>query len=56
MLTNIIAGVAALLIISGAVTYIIIAKKRGNKCIGCPHSKQCSGGCCGAGKGSENEK
>ena len=28
-------------IIGGAVAYIIREKKRGAKCIGCPHSKTC---------------
>ncbi len=48
-----------ILIIGGAVAYIIKAKKSGKKCIGCPdgascHSKQenASGGCgCGACSG-----
>lgn len=56
MLTNIIAGAVAFLIVFSAITYIVIAKKRGNKCIGCPHSKQCSGGCCGAKNNSNDEK
>jgi hypothetical protein len=29
-------------IIGGALTYIIRAKRRGEKCIGCPYAKQCS--------------
>ena len=29
-------------LIGGAIAYIIKAKKNGQKCIGCPHSKQCS--------------
>ena len=32
-------------IFGGAAGYIIKAKKSGQKCIGCPHSKNCSGGC-----------
>lgn len=28
-----------------AVLYIVKAKKRGQKCIGCPNSKQCGGNC-----------
>ena len=40
------------LIVGSAVGYIIKAKKNGQKCIGCPHAKQCaaqSGGCtCGS--------
>ncbi len=33
------------LIIGGAVFYIIRAKKRGQKCIGCPYGKSCGGKC-----------
>ena len=34
-----------LMIIGGAAFYIYRAKKSGAKCIGCPHSKNCSGNC-----------
>lgn len=44
---DIIVSVILILIIGGALTYIIRAKKRGEKCIGCPYSKQCSGKCSG---------
>ena len=47
VLVNIIAVVAIALIVGGALTYIILAKKRGEKCVGCPYSKQCSGKCGG---------
>ncbi len=33
------------LIVAGVSLYIYREKKRGSKCIGCPHSKNCSGGC-----------
>ncbi len=32
-------------IVGGAVAYIVKAKKSGQKCIGCPDSKSCSGRC-----------
>jgi len=32
-------------ILGGAIAYLIRAKKRGQRCVGCPHSKTCSGGC-----------
>ena len=37
------------LIVGGAIAYIVKAKKSGQKCIGCPHSAECSakGGCKG---------
>ena len=38
---------AVLAIFGGALAYIIRAKKRGKGCIGCPDSKNCSGGCSG---------
>ncbi len=40
--------VAIVVIIGGAVGYIVKAKMSGQKCIGCPSSKTCSsGGCSG---------
>lgn len=52
-----------LLIVGGAVAYIIKAKKSGKKCIGCPDSGSCcSGGCaschscCGAEKPEAEKK
>lgn len=44
-LINIIVGAIVLLIIGGAVFYLVRAKKRGQKCVGCPYSKQCGGAC-----------
>ena len=32
-------------VIGGAATYVYKAKKNGQKCIGCPNSKSCSGSC-----------
>ncbi len=52
MITNIIAIAAIVLVVGAALTYIIIAKKRGDKCVGCPYAKQC-GGKCG---GTQNKK
>lgn len=45
MVTNIIVLVILAGIIGGVVAYIIKAKKRGEKCIGCPYAKQCGGNC-----------
>ena len=36
---NIIVGLVILLIISGAAAKIIIEKKKGAKCVGCPYSE-----------------
>ena len=39
--------IAVLVVILGsAIGYVIKAKKRGEKCIGCPHSKICNSGNC----------
>ncbi len=40
-MTDVIVVIALLLIIGSAVAYIIRAKKRGAKCIGCPHAANC---------------
>lgn len=32
-------------IFSFAIIYIVRAKKNGQKCIGCPYSKECNGNC-----------
>lgn len=42
---NFILGLILLAIVFLAVGYIVRAKKRGDKCIGCPHSKGCEGTC-----------
>ena len=55
MLDDVIAIAVIALIIGGAVAYIIKAKKAGQKCIGCPYSKTCSGNCGGC-SGNCNEK
>ena len=39
--SEIIAIIAIVLIIGGALSYIIIAKNKGQKCIGCPYAKTC---------------
>ena len=45
------------LAIGGAVAYIVRAKKSGQKCIGCPYAKSCSGGCnCGAEKKNDKDE
>ena len=40
-----IAIAATALIVGAAIFYIVRAKKRGQKCVGCPYAKQCSGKC-----------
>ncbi|MBQ4061424.1 MAG: FeoB-associated Cys-rich membrane protein [Christensenellaceae bacterium] len=42
---SIIVAVILLAIAAGIIIYLYKSKKRGNTCVGCPHSGQCSGGC-----------
>ena len=53
---DIIAIIATVLIIGGAVAYIIKAKKSGKKCIGCPDSATCSGHCASCSMCSHDEE
>jgi len=40
------AAIAAIVLIVGAaVFYIVRAKRRGEKCVGCPYSRECGGKC-----------
>ena len=58
MITDILAIVALVLIVGGAVLYIVRAKQRGEKCVGCPYAKQCGGNCqggCNNSKGNDSE-
>ena len=56
-----IAIAAIVLTLSASVFYIVRAKKRGEKCVGCPYAKQCGGNCnggCGhteANKGNDKQ-
>lgn len=60
MLEDVIAIILIVLIISAATFYIIKAKRRGQKCIGCPYSKTCSSkntgprSCCSKGSSTQS--
>ena len=43
------------LIVGAAVFYIVRAKRRGEKCVGCPYAKQCGGKCNGASTHTESD-
>ena len=47
---NVIVVLILVAIAAGIIWYLIRAKKRGEKCVGCPYAKQCgskcNGGCC----------
>ena len=49
-MTDVIVIAIVVVVIGLAVGYVIKAKKRGTKCIGCPGSKSCQGGCSRCGK------
>ena len=51
-----IAIAVVVLTLSAAVFYIVRAKKRGEKCVGCPYAKQCGGKCNGGCGHTEVEK
>ncbi len=50
--------VAIVLIIGGAVAYIVKEKKSGRRCIGCPDGKACGGNCscCSGCNSLENDE
>ena len=49
-LTDIIVIAIVAVIIGAICLYLRAQKKKGVKCIGCPHSKSCSGNCGGKNK------
>ena len=53
MLSNIIITLILVIIIAGAAAYIYTAKKSGQTCIGCPHSKDCASNKCSCGCADE---
>ena len=53
---DIIIIIAIAIVVGCALFYIIRAKRRGEKCIGCPHSKACSGKCACAKQENEADK
>ncbi len=49
-ITTIIVIAVIVAILGSAIFYIVRAKKRGVKCIGCPAGSSCSGHCCSGSK------
>ncbi len=47
---NVVVILILVAIASAIVWYLVRAKKRGEKCIGCPYAKQCGGKCNGVHK------
>jgi len=45
-MANIIVILIILAIIAGAIAKIVVEKRKGAKCIGCPHGKSGNSNCC----------
>ena len=45
IITNVIVILILIVIAAAIILYLIKAKKRGEKCVGCPYAKQCGGKC-----------
>lgn len=44
-MTDMLIVLILLAVVGGAIFYIVKEKKKGTKCIGCPHSGACGGKC-----------
>lgn len=55
-LKDFIAIAVIVLVVGLAVFYLYRAKKSGQKCIGCPYAKQCSGKCGGCGNAKKEDE
>ena len=53
---NVVIVIILAAIASGIVMYLLKAKKRGEKCIGCPYAKNCGGHCDNVKKHSKSNK
>lgn len=47
MLIDIIVSVILAAVIGGAITCVVLSKKRGETCVGCPYAKECAKRKCG---------
>ena len=56
MIDDIIAAIAIVIIIGLAIFYIVREKRRGAKCIGCPHSDSCGKSCSCGTRSKDTEK
>ena len=54
-MVNILAGLALLAVVGSAAGYVLHAKKKGRRCIGCPHAAGCPHAKCG-GCGLNNQE
>ena len=51
-MTDFIVAAVIIVIVAAAAIFVLRAKKRGRKCIGCPDSGPCSGSCPGCQSGT----
>jgi len=54
IMENVIVILILAAIAAGIIWYLIRAKKRGEKCVGCPYAKQCSSKCSGGCSGKQD--
>lgn len=56
-MTDLMAAAVLLLVVCAAGWYVYRSKKKGQKCVGCPHAKECAARsqCCGVNKNSPLE-
>lgn len=55
-LENCIAALIVALVLGGAIAYIVRARKKGVKCIGCPNGANCAGCSCSCNYRNEPEE
>ncbi|MBQ6895573.1 MAG: FeoB-associated Cys-rich membrane protein [Clostridia bacterium] len=53
-MANIISVIVIVLILGGAMSYIIRSRKKGRKCIGCPYCDSCPSGKSSSCKSNDN--
>ena len=53
---NVIVVLILLAIATGIIWYLVRAKRKGEKCIGCPYAKQCGNKCNGGCSGKSENK
>lgn len=53
---NVIVVLILLAIAIGIIWYLVRAKRKGEKCIGCPYAKQCGNKCNGGCSGKSDNK
>ena len=55
-MTNAVVIIILVAIAALALSYLYRAKRRGEKCIGCPYARQCGGKCAESDRGGHDDK